>query len=365
MELSVENCGNLGKGLRNKAFIPKGVCFLIEECFCSNIPDNTDPRIGKIMDSGINCNQTVVFVASCLTHFKKKEQQLITFLKTHSITKFRLNDETLDHLNVIATIFKKDIKMILDIYYCVEDNAFSSSFLILCTYFDQYLYNKASYANHQCINFNTEWIIDPKTKHIKLFARRDIQADEWITITYSGGSEMFPYESRTNLHFKCQCLDCITKTDGVCNLFGLSPNFSVCITYGFTLKNLPLLLRKFKSDFIEDRMKSFVLFGELIQIFEKEVDTHLIFKKPLNWPQLPKLELQTLQLSFNKLISGFHTLNVHEARLALLGSLCIIFLGGRSNHNYLLLMKILKDRQDYYDINESEMFGIVVSLLGF
>jgi len=362
MELSVKHSGNCGNGLFNNQFIPKGVCFLIEECFCSSKPNNNSKRVQKLVESGMEkYDQGTVFVVACL--LKKTMKSLRTFIARHAKTSFPLLQREAQNLRKIAEIFKRDLQFVKELYFCIENNSFGSSFLVMCKYFEQYLYDKASYANHQCIDFNTEWVIDPTTKVIKFFARRDIQAGEWITITYLGGNEMLSYQARNNLPFKCDCIDCVLQNDGVMNLFGISSELKRKYSlFGITSpEQFAEIVKKHNFGLIYDKCLTYILFGELIQLFEKAIETNFPSQIPIAWKHINKSDRKFIWIYFQYLVQSFDPLNVHEARFVLLSIFSMFCLGFSEDKMFDLLKIILLSRETYYKINESQMFGAILT----
>jgi len=367
MELSVEDCENIGKGLKTKHFIPKGSCFFVEKCFSSSRP-LYDQRIINVIENCIASNLTTAFVVILLIQFEKDKKKLDDFIKNHGRSGFKINQEIVTTLTYIAKLFDKDVKFLLYLYFCIEENAFANSFLISCKYFEQYLYDKASYANHQCIGFNTDWVIDPKSYEIRFIARRDIKIGEWITITYESDSAILPHEVREKLlRFQCACLDCIVKRDGNVNFFGLTfPSKKKNVLFGVNSKNLADILHKNKEKLqSNDKSWTLILFAELVEVFEKDVETHLPLKKAINWPQLKEDDLKMMERCFYKLIVNFDASNTCEARMVLIGSICLKFLGLESEENFTNIYKVLLGRQKYYGIDETKLFASIAHLIGF
>jgi hypothetical protein len=136
---------------------------------------------------------------------------------------------------------------------------------------DVCLFDVASFINHRCINFNADWFINPRTFHIHIIAKKDIQKDDWITITYNPGASIFDKEIRSkDLGFQCKCEDCKLNIEGQKDGIFRSDDRP------FTRKHIDCcqLVQRFTQE--RDQKRREITLNLIIDKHEEELQTHYL-----------------------------------------------------------------------------------------
>lgn len=244
-----------GKGMFAKQKVAAGTCVLREVPVVFSVrysalnDDFKMSRSSQDMIEKIQRNENrdvdgVVAVVICLIVENKHE----VFVQSHQSTlqsKFEL------WANVLEKYLKISASHICEIIRCVESNVFNfDSPHISCR--GAGLFDEASYFNHRCFLPNCEWVASPHG--ISVVAVKDIDADEELTISYTGTSFLTWKTHGSQMNFPCCCQDCekmeAVKTpvnyDATSKMIRDASNVDVGRVFARALDNIPFPLWMFE-----------------------------------------------------------------------------------------------------------------------
>jgi len=298
--------GPFGKGMRATRDIKKGERFLAEAPFAfSSKGDITNyPTLTKYAND-LDAISHLTFVV--FLDYKKKLDRLEKFVASHSKDPNRkVEGEKKDSgiYQVIAKKFKKPLKFVLDVARVIMANGFTDTFDIDTKLLRELaIYDKASFADHRCVDYNTEHHVSRKDGRLAFVARRDIHSDEWITVSYTVNVQYLPKNARQELmldthKFQCRCEDCVNNHPGAVSLFG-KPDLSFIHTIDtkFSTENFDAFLEKNGKHLETNFTYAVVIFDALLRQFEAEADLVLLTGNQfgcVGWPELLPKNLETL-----------------------------------------------------------------------